>query len=112
MLFSPGQCQITSAAAEFLLSRQARPEGVLARHLNGDWGTLGHHSEILPTLTPEERQRGQMVASEDSQRNCISVLKGSGLVMSIYPFGDEVVWILSELCSVDSTTTILLPHEY
>lgn len=112
MLFLPEEIEITPAARKFLASQKVSPEELLSRHLLGDWGKLGHHSDILPTLTPDEREYGHIAASEDSKCNCISVIKGSGLVLSIYPVGNEVVWVLSKLRASSATTTIMVPGDY
>jgi hypothetical protein len=60
----------------------------LARHSSGDWGELDAH---------------------DRRENELS-LKQGWRILSSYPVGEKVIWIITE--ADRSYTTILLPEEY
>ena len=60
----------------------------LARHASGDWGELDAH---------------------DRRENERSLIHG-WRVLSSYPVGEKVIWVITE--ADRSYTTILLPEEY
>ena len=62
---------------------------MLDRHVRGDWGTL----------TDEDRQAD------------VEALAHGLRIMSVYPVGDAMVWVITE-ADRSTTTTLLLPDEY
>jgi hypothetical protein len=78
---TPGALDVLSEAGEDLRL-------LLARHRSGDWGDL----------------------DEDDRRENERSLKHGWRVLSSYPVGGKVIWIITE--ADRSVTTILLPEEY
>ncbi len=87
-LFPLGQVVATSGALKLLEEAGEGPLPYLARHQSGDWGELDEH---------------------DRRENTLSLRHGWRLV-SRYPVGEGVIWIITE--ADRSCTTILLPEEY
>ncbi len=86
--FLMGQVVATPGALQLLDDSGEDPLYYLARHASGDWGELDPH---------------------DRKENELSLRHGWRLV-SRYPVGEGVVWIITE--ADRSVTTILLPEEY
>ena len=78
----------TPGALRVLLELGEDPLCYLARHASGDWGELDNY--VL-------------------RENELSLRHGWRLVSS-YPVGGKVIWIITE--ADRSVTTILLPEEY
>lgn len=87
-LFSLGQVVATPGALDLLERNETDPVTLISRHIVGDWGTL---------------------CEEDSASNAAALKYGSR-VMSVYPVGLGIVWIITE--ADRSSTTLLLPDEY
>jgi hypothetical protein len=83
-----GRVVATPGALELLEEAGENPHLLLIRHRMGDWGELCAH---------------------DRRENELSLRHGWRLVSS-YPVGDGVVWIITE--ADRSYTTVLLPTEY
>jgi hypothetical protein len=78
---TPGALKVLSEAGE-------DPAHYLARHASGDWGDLNTHDR-------RENERS---------------LRHGWRVLSSYPVGEKVIWVITE--ADRSVTTILLPEEY
>jgi hypothetical protein len=78
---TPGALKVLSEAGEEL-------HLLLDRHASGDWGDL----------------------DEDDRRENERSLKHGWRVLSSYPVGEKVIWVITE--ADGSVTTILLPEEY
>lgn len=88
--FSPGQLYITPGAAQAIESSPGDSVlRLLARHLSGDWGDVGH---------------------EDWQENEVSLRRGFRLLSAYKLRSGERVWVITE--ATRESTTILLPEEY
>ena len=86
--FDLGRCLITPAARGHLAAAGI-PEGeLLRRHATGDWGELDR---------------------DDWLENERSIVRGWRLLSS-YPVGDDVVWLITE--ADRSATTIFMRREY
>jgi len=83
-----GQVLATPGALKLLRDAGEDPFGYLARHASGDWGDLD---------------------AQDRRENERSLRHGWRLLSS-YPVGEKVIWIITE--ADRSVTTILLPDEY
>lgn len=90
MLFNLGQIVATPGALRELEENNVDMQGLLHRHVNGDWGCV-----------PEE----------DAVENKLSVEKGYR-VLSSYLLNDrgDKLWIITE--ADRSSTCLLLPEEY
>ncbi len=86
--FPLGRVVATPGALRLLEETGEDPLLLLARHQAGDWGELDE---------------------QDRRENALSLRHGWRLV-SRYPVGEGVVWIITE--ADRSYTTILLPEEY
>jgi hypothetical protein len=86
--FPLGRVVATPGALELLHEAGEDPLRYLARHSSGDWGELDAH---------------------DRRENELS-LKQGWRILSSYPVGEKVIWIITE--ADRSYTTILLPEEY
>ncbi len=86
--FPLGRVVATIGALELLEDAGEDPLLLLARHQSGDWGEL---DEL------------------DRRENELSLRHGWRLV-SRYPVGEGVVWVITE--ADRSVTTILLPEDY
>jgi len=88
-LFKLGQVVATPDAINALKTAQQGPQGLLARHAQGDWGVL------------EE---------EDREANDRALIEGSR-IFSAYLTTDGIkIWVITE--ADRSSTCILLPSEY
>lgn len=87
-LFPLGVCVATPGANEVIDRLDLHPLVILARHASGDWGDC-----------PDEDK----VANE-------AALAEGARVMSVYKFGDDTLWVITEWDR--SVTTILTPDEY
>jgi hypothetical protein len=83
-----GRLVATPGALRVLAEAGENPLGYLARHASGDWGDL----------------------DEDDRRENERSLKHGWRVLSSYPVGGKIVWIITE--ADHSYTTILLPKDY
>lgn len=89
MRFKLGRVVATPGALEALAAAQTAPEGLLRRHVSGDWGE---------------------VPREDAGENELSVGEGYR-VLSSYPLRTGArVWVITE--ADRSSTCLLLPGEY
>jgi hypothetical protein len=86
--FPLGKIVATPGAWEVLLEAGENPLSYLSRHASGDWGDL----------------------DEDDRRENERSLKHGWRLLSSYPVGEKVIWIITE--ADRSVTTILLPEEY
>jgi hypothetical protein len=89
MTFPVGQVLATPGALELLQEVGVRPESLLQRHLNRDWGDL---------------------SPEDVAENEFSLREGFRLLSAYRVRGDEKVWVITE--ADRTSTTLLLPSEY
>jgi hypothetical protein len=78
---TPGALELLSEAGEDLRL-------LLARHASGDWGEL----------------------DEDDRKENERSLKHGWRILSSYPVGGKIIWVITE--ADRSVTTILLPEEY
>jgi hypothetical protein len=83
-----GRVVATPGALRVLLEAGENPFCYLARHASGDWGEVDGH---------------------DRRENELS-LKHGWRIVSSYPVGEKVIWIITE--ADRSVTIILLPEEY
>ena len=83
-----GRVLTTPGALRLLRDAGEDPFDYLARHASGDWGELD---------------------AQDRRENRRS-LKHGWRVLSSYPVGEKVIWVITE--ADRSVTTILLPEEY
>lgn len=84
-----GQVGITPPALAVLQEVGVHPLLLLSRHYTGDWGALD---------------------PEDWAANDFALRTGDLRILSSYPVGRHVVWIITE--ADRSSTCILLPEEY
>jgi len=89
MSFELGQIIATPRTLEVMRAVNVRPETLLKRHINDDWG------DILP---------------DDRTENELSLLEGFRLLSSYVLTGNQKVWIITE--ADRSSTAFLLPDEY
>jgi hypothetical protein len=108
LLFPLGGVFITPGAKEVLQCSYIEPGTLLFKHSTGDFGEAGLFDEI--TVTEEELRDGPFATSEDGKLNKVAILSGEGRIFSIYPVGNEKLWVITE--HDNSATTILLPDEY
>lgn len=87
-LFPLGRCVLTRGAAELIDAAGIHPDGLLARHVCLDPGTL---------------------PAEDVATNH-RALKTGARIFSAYKIGDSTVWVITD--AGRTVTTILLPEEY
>lgn len=87
--FPLGQLVATPGALEALARGGETGMGYVARHLNGDWGT---------------------VEAEDRASNDAAVTNGDRILSAYVTANGTKIWIISEWDR--SVTTILLPDEY
>ncbi|GMV26910.1 MAG: hypothetical protein AMXMBFR58_29410 [Phycisphaerae bacterium] len=87
-LFRLGMGVCTPAAAEVMERHGVSPIILSAMHASGIWGDV----------PPEDA-----AANEDA-------LKTGARIMSVYKFGDDTLWIITE--ADRSATTILTPSDY
>ena len=88
MPFPLGRVVATPGALQLLEEAGEEPLRYLARHASGDWGEID---------------------SQDRRENERS-LKHGWRLLSSYPVGEKIIWIITE--ADRSYTTILLPEEY
>ena len=87
--FPLGQIVATPGALRLLERHGISPTSLLARHVQGDWGTV----------------------PPDDQTANDEALQYDGRILSSYTLGtNDVLWIITE--HDRSTTTILCPSEY
>ena len=86
--FPLGRVVATPGALQLLEEAGEEPLRYLARHASGDWGEID---------------------SQDRRENERS-LKHGWRLLSSYPVGEKIIWIITE--ADRSYTTILLPEEY
>lgn len=86
--FDLGTCVITPAAREHLAANDTTAGALLTRHATGDWGELDR---------------------DDWLENERSIVRGWRLLSS-YPSGGDVVWIVTE--ADRSLTTIFMRSQY
>ncbi len=89
MSFPLGAIVATPGALELLEQVSVRPEVILQRHVNCDWGDL---------------------SPEDIAENELSLREGFRLLSAYRLRGEEKVWVITE--ADRSSTTLLLPSEY
>jgi hypothetical protein len=92
--FSLGQIVATPGAFEALDESGQTPQFFLARHAQGDWGT---------------------VCDEDKQANDQALVDGSRLLSAYKTLKGERLWIITEAKDDQgkrSATTLLRPEEY
>jgi hypothetical protein len=92
--FEPGQVVATPGALKALKESGQSPAGLLARHVQGDWGDLD---------------------AEDRASNDQAVIDGSRLLSSYTTARGERVWVITEAVGDDGrrdSTCLLLPEEY
>lgn len=85
--FPLGRVVITPGALKLLKEAGEDPLHYLARHASGDWGEID---------------------KQDRRENELS-LKHSWRILSSYPVGGKIVWVITE---ADRSATILLREEY
>ena len=83
-----GRVVATPGALKVLLEVGEDSLSYLARHTSGDWGDLDAYDH----------------------RENESSLKHGWRIVSSYPVGEKIIWIITE--ADRSITTILLPEEY
>lgn len=83
-----GRIVATPGALEVLSEAGEDPLVYLTRHASGDWGDL----------------------DEDDRRENERSLRHGWRILSSYPVGGKVVWVITE--ADRSVTTILFPEEY
>lgn len=82
---------------------------LFARHVCGDWGSVGKYGET--SLTDDVRRRGPLATSEGDLLNKAAIEQGEGRIMSQYVVSNgERVWVITE--ADWKSTTIMLPEEY
>jgi len=84
-----GAIVATPGALELLKEVSVRPEVLLQRHVNRDWGEL---------------------SPEDAEENELSLREGFRLLSAYRLRGEEKIWVITE--ADRSSTTLLLPSEY
>lgn len=87
--FPLGQIVATPGALRLLERHGISPLNILARHASQDWGVL------LP---------------EDAAANNQALIHGDR-ILSSYPVGNDLVWIITE-GGLREVTTILRPEDY
>jgi hypothetical protein len=87
-LFEPGVVVGTPGTVPIMDRHNLNPYIIIARHVSGDWGDVG---------------------TEDALSN-EEALKHGARLMSVYKFGDDSLWVITE--ADRSSTTILTPDEY
>ena len=97
ILFSTGPCSVTPSVLEFMTNLGFDSESadelirpLLIRHVTGDFGTAGKYSDILPTITVDERNRGVLATRDDGKINALAVQAKEGRVMSYYTLKDII----------------------
>lgn len=107
---SLGKITITAGAVAALAGATQHVTEFLARHVRGDWGTIGCCDEVQ--LTPDELQRGWEVTDESAKINKFNLLNGRDEIMSEYQTSrGERLWVITWL-GQEPHTTVLLPEEY
>lgn len=86
--FDLGACASTPAALAHLAANDTTPVALLTRHATGDWGELDR---------------------DDWLENERSIVRG-WRILSSYPIGDAVVWVITE--ADRSRTTMFMCEEY
>ena len=86
---TPGALNATSGTFELL--------GLLARHIQGDWGCIDPEDAEMNRRAVEAGDRIHSAYAIDPEKPCAG-------------FGDNCLWIITE--ADRSVTTILLPDEY
>lgn len=86
--FDLGACVVTPAAREHLAACGVTEGALLTRHATGDWGDI---------------------CAADARENEFSLARGFR-ILSSYPIGDDVIWVITE--HDRSLTTIFLRAEY
>jgi hypothetical protein len=89
MSFPLGTIVATQGALDLLEEVSLRPEALIQRHVNRDWGDL---------------------SAEDIAENELSLREGFRLLSAYRLRGDEKIWVITE--ADRSATTLLLPSEY
>lgn len=89
VLFPIGQIVATPGALRLMEQHQVSPITLLARHVQGDWGSLN---------------------PEDVASNNQAICQGNRILSSYFVHEDHRVWIITEWDR--SVTTLLLPGEY
>jgi hypothetical protein len=87
--FQLGQVLATPGALALLEEVAVRPETLLQRHVNRDWGDL---------------------SAEDIAENELSLREGFRLLSAYGLRDDQKIWIITE--ADRTSTTLLLPSEY
>lgn len=81
----------TPGALTLLSACGASGTSLVCRHFAGEWN-------------------GQ---PDNAARNEEYLASGEGMLLSIFPVGNAMIWVISHIgCGADSYTTILLPNEY
>lgn len=93
MLFQLGRTVATPAALQTMENNGVRPQYLLLRHVQGDWGKVSEHD----------------AAVNDAAVNDAAVKDGSR-ILSVYEVFGQDVWVITE--ADRSVSTILLPSEY
>jgi len=92
--FGLGAVVATPAALDLMRRHETNPFDLLRRHQAGDWGFLG-----VPDCNANEM-----------------ALRTGARLLSAYPMGGELVWIITEAVGEDgvkrASTCLLLPAEY
>ena len=89
--FSTPTAVMTPAAMSVLSKAAVDPMNLIRRHFAGEWN-------------------GQ---PDNAERNEEYLQYGEGMLMSIFPAGHEIVWVISHFgFGSESYTTVLLPNEY
>jgi len=127
ILFSTGPCSVTPSVLEFMTNLGFDSESadelirpLLIRHVTGDFGTAGKYSDILPTITVDERNRGVLATRDDGKINALAVQAKEGRVMSYYTLKDIIdqeannqtpIWVCTYL-GPNGYTVVMLPTDY
>jgi hypothetical protein len=91
MRFTTPTVVATPAALSLLGECGVAGADLIRRHFAGEWN-------------------GQ---PDNAVRNEEYLASGEGMLLSVFPAGDESVWVISHIgCGEDSYTTLLLPEEY
>jgi hypothetical protein len=116
-LFHPGDIQTTKGAARALADARQSAASLVERHSRGDWGKLGSFEKTK--VTEKQVKAGYLSTDVESKQNKISILGGSGQVMSSYMTSKGVeIWVITEIRDPETrarsgnSTSVMLPDEY